>query len=45
MEFLRLRDRLKRLSLYSRTNAQIPSFRELGAAARTGILLHMARRW
>jgi glycosyltransferase involved in cell wall biosynthesis len=38
LEFLRVRDRLRRLSLYTRTNAQIDSFRELGVAERAGVL-------
>jgi len=44
LEFLRVRDRLTRLSLYSRTNAQIATFRELGAVHRAGVLRHMLRR-
>ena len=43
VEFLRLRDRLRRLSLYTRTNSQIPSFRELGASQRAAVLLHLLR--
>lgn len=43
LEFLRVRDRVRRLSLYTRTNAQIASFRELGVAERAGVLLHLVR--
>jgi glycosyltransferase involved in cell wall biosynthesis len=42
-EFLRLRDRLGRLSLYTQTNAQIPTFKELGPRERLGVLAHMLR--
>lgn len=38
MEFLRARDRARRLSLYTRTNTQIATFRELGAARRLQVL-------
>lgn len=41
LEFLRLRDRVRRLSLYTRTNAQIPSFKELGVAGRARVMLHL----
>ena len=43
LEFTRARDRTRRLSLYTRTNAKIPTFRELGAAQRLGVLLHVLR--
>jgi glycosyltransferase involved in cell wall biosynthesis len=43
LEFLRLRDRLGRLSLYTQTNAKIPTFRELGVRQRLGVLWHMVR--
>ena len=43
LEFLRLRDRLRRLSLYTTTNAKIPTFRELDVAQRTAVLLHMLK--
>ena len=43
LEFLRLRDRLGRLSLYTQTNAKIPTFKELGARERLGVLWHMVR--
>jgi glycosyltransferase involved in cell wall biosynthesis len=43
MEFLRARDRARRLSLYTRTNARIESFRELGVQQRLGVLLHMLK--
>ena len=43
LEFLRLRDRLGRLSLYTQTNAQIPTFRELGQMQRIRVLWHMLR--
>jgi len=43
LEFLRVRDRMRRLSLYTQTNSQIPSFSELGASRRAGVLLHLLR--
>jgi GT2 family glycosyltransferase len=43
LEFLRVRDRLRRLSLYTKTNSQIASFRELGASERAGVFLHLLR--
>lgn len=43
-EFLRLRDRLGRLSLYTQTNAKIPTFKELGPRQRLGVLAHMLRK-
>ncbi|REJ75795.1 MAG: glycosyltransferase [Acidobacteria bacterium] len=39
LEFLRARDRLRRLRLYTSTNARIDGFRELPAAVRVAILL------
>lgn len=44
LEFLRARDRLRRLMLYTQTNTQIGSFRELGPARRFGVLMQMLRR-
>ncbi len=43
-EFLRVRDRLRRLSLYTQTNAQIDGFRELGPAQRAGVLRYLLGR-
>ena len=43
MEFLSARQRARRLSLYTTTNSKIESFRELGAAERLGLLLHLVR--
>jgi glycosyltransferase involved in cell wall biosynthesis len=43
-EFLRVRDRIRRLSLYTQTNSQIASFRELRPAERLGVLRHAVRR-
>jgi glycosyltransferase involved in cell wall biosynthesis len=43
LEFLRVRDRVRRLSLYTQTNSQIASFRELGVAQRVGVLRHLLR--
>lgn len=43
LEFLRGRDRLRRLSLYTGTNARIASFRELGLSGRAAVLLHLVR--
>jgi glycosyltransferase involved in cell wall biosynthesis len=44
MEFLTARDRARRLSLYTRTNARIESFRELGMRHRLGVLWRILRR-
>jgi glycosyltransferase involved in cell wall biosynthesis len=43
MEFLRARERARRLSLYSRTNLKIETFRELGLLQRLGVFLHLLR--
>ncbi len=43
LEFLRARDRARRLSLYARTNSKIETFRELGLAQRAGLYLHFIR--
>ena len=43
MEFVRTRDRVRRLSLYTRTNAQIGTFEELGLRQRLGVLAHALR--
>ena len=44
LEFVRGRERARRLRLYSSTNARIPTFRELGVLRRLGVLAHLARR-
>ncbi len=44
MEFLHARQRVRRLSLYTQTNSQIETFRELGVAQRVGLLWHLLRR-
>ena len=44
LEFVNTRDRLRRLSLYSRTNSQIATFRELGVADRVGVLRQLVRQ-
>jgi GT2 family glycosyltransferase len=41
LEFLRARDRARRLRLYTRTNARIPTFRELPARARLAVLARL----
>jgi len=43
MEFLRARDRARRLSLYTKTNSRIETFRELSVAQRAGLLLFLMR--
>ncbi len=43
LEFVRARDRARRLKLYQRTNSKIATFRELGVARRLGVLLHLLR--
>jgi glycosyltransferase involved in cell wall biosynthesis len=40
MEFLRVRDRIRRLALYTRTNTQIGTFRELSLIGRLSMLAH-----
>lgn len=45
LEFLRARDRLRRLSLYTQTNAKIETFHELGVGERIGLLGHLLRRY
>lgn len=44
LEFLRARDRTRRLGLYTHTNANIATFRELEPVQRLGVLMHLARR-
>jgi hypothetical protein len=44
LEFVRARDRTRRLSLYTRTNSQIATFRELEARRRLGLLWLLVRR-
>ena len=39
-EFVRFRDRARRLSLYTETNARIPTFRELSRRQRLAVVLH-----
>ena len=43
MEFTSARARARRLGLYTRTNARIEGFRELGFRRRLGVLLRMVR--
>lgn len=43
MEFLHARQRARRLSLYTRTNSKIDTFRELGAGQRAGVLMRLLR--
>ena len=43
MEFVRTRDRLGRMRLYSQTNAKIDTFRELGLPKRFGVVWQMLR--
>ena len=43
MEFLRARDRARRLSLYTKTNSRIETFRELSIAQRAALLLFLVR--
>ena len=43
LEFRRARDRARRLSLYTRTNSKIVTFRELGMAQRAGLFIHFIR--
>jgi hypothetical protein len=44
LEFVRARDRTRRLSLYTRTNSQITTFRELEARRRLGLFWLLVRR-
>ena len=41
LEFVRGKDRARRLSLYTETNAKIDSFEELGFGQRLGVLWHL----
>jgi glycosyltransferase involved in cell wall biosynthesis len=43
LEFLRTRERLRRLSLYTRTNSKITTFQELGVGQRIGALVRLLR--
>ncbi len=43
LEFVRARDRLRRLELYTGTNSKIATFRELSAAQRLGVLFQLIR--
>jgi glycosyltransferase involved in cell wall biosynthesis len=43
LEFIRARDRVARLRLYTRTNTKIESFEELSARHRFGLFLRMLR--
>ncbi len=45
MEFIRARERARRLSLYTRTNSKVETFRELGMAQRAGLLMYLLRSW
>ena len=45
LEFRRARARARRLSLYTRTNSRIESFRELGIRQRAGVVWHLLRRF
>jgi glycosyltransferase involved in cell wall biosynthesis len=42
-EFLRARDRLRRLSLYTDTNSRIETFKELSVAQRLAVVGHLVR--
>ncbi len=44
LEFRRARDRARRLSLYTRTNAKISSFQELGFRQRVGLVGYFLRK-
>ncbi len=41
LEFTTFRSRARRLSLYTSTNSKISTFKELGAARRFGVLMHL----
>ena len=43
MEFQQTRGRLRRMSLYTQTNAQVVTFQELGWGRRLGVLLQLLR--
>lgn len=45
LEFLHTRDRVRRMSMYTRTNTQIDTFRELGPLQRLGVLVWLIRGW
>ncbi|MGB5660960.1 MAG: glycosyltransferase family A protein [Thermoanaerobaculia bacterium] len=44
LEFIQTRERFRRMALYTRTNSQIGSFRELGPIQRLGVLSQLLRR-
>ena len=43
LEFVRARDRARRLNLYTQTNSKIETFRELTVAQRLGVLMRLFR--
>jgi GT2 family glycosyltransferase len=43
LEFMRTRSRLQRMNLYTQTNSQVATFRELGILQRLGVLGQMLR--
>ncbi len=45
LEFLHTRDRVRRMSMYTKTNTQISTFRELGPRQRAGVLVRLIRGW
>ena len=45
LEFLHTRDRVRRMSLYTRTNSKIETFKELSAAQRVGVVRRLLSNW
>ena len=45
LEFLHTRDRIRRMSMYTRTNTQISTFLELGPLQRLGVMAWLIRGW
>ena len=45
LEFLHTRDRVRRMSLYTKTNTQIETFKELSAAQRVGVAWRLLSHW
>ena len=43
LEFVRARDRARRLNLYTQTNSKIETFRELSITQRLAVLVHLLR--
>ena len=45
LEFLHTRDRVRRMSLYTKTNSRIETFKELSAAQRVSVVWRLLSNW